>query len=994
MSHRAWAYIWSVLIAAVALAGFSVLHFTLSVQELYTFGALTVLATIAQLFEAEHGKQSYYPHYVFFFAGIIVLQPTLFVLLVAIPHLIEWGKERVVKGPHLRNWYIQPFNIAMHVLAGMVARWTFQAVQDNSGALLTLSPVLSAAIAVCAYVTVNHLCVGQALVLARNVSWRQSKVLDIQSIMPDLVMSLLGYVVAILWERNPWLLLPALSPLVLMYQALMVPQLKEEAQTDGKTGLWNARHWATLFTGEIDRAKRFDRPLALIMADLDLLRNVNNTYGHLAGDTVLSGIGRIISQNVREYDMPGRFGGEEFAIVLPETSPAEARAVAERLREAVEAASFTVASSSTPVGVTMSIGISCFPYDAANSTDLLHEADVAVYRAKLNGRNCVVCATDVPHSVDLADVPTNVDRLSSPHVHTFIPRPRTADGITPEQIPAASEYAAAGTSANSANSVTVTVQAARSANPLSVEAAASRSSTAAASAAPSQGAVESHGHEKVAQPHKLFRPFLTGVIAAGLLMTVFGIVIHRQLDLVSMGLLATLAVLAEVFQVDLYGKGTVSVSVAVNFAAALVAGLPGVALVSVAIVLAHRVTVQRNLSFDIAALYKTAFNWSTHVLAGMLPALAIYLLNVPFRLENMLLLLLPAGVAAVAYFIVDTGLIATAIGLTSRTSPVSVWKGQFRWLAGHYLALSALGLFLGVAYTAFGWLGVLVFTLPIFMMRYAQKQYVESTEDSMRELQRLNQELSHANHEVVSASHAMSALNEELFLTLSKIIDARDPYVSGHAAKVADYALEIARDLGMEAHRIEPLRQAGFLHDIGKIAISEQVLHKPAKLTPEEYEYIKTHAALGGEFLETARGLRHLSPFVRHHHERWNGLGYPDGLKGEEIELEARILAVCDSVEAMASDRPYHRGMTLGEIIDEVKRCAGTQFDPMVAESFVRIAEREREHLVVNSAQEVLKRQTLRGDALNYKGGPNSGYLPPKGSLVVTGPLNAVKAPR
>jgi HD-GYP domain-containing protein (c-di-GMP phosphodiesterase class II) len=202
----------------------------------------------------------------------------------------------------------------------------------------------------------------------------------------------------------------------------------------------------------------------------------------------------------------------------------------------------------------------------------------------------------------------------------------------------------------------------------------------------------------------------------------------------------------------------------------------------------------------------------------------------------------------------------------------------------------------------------------------------------------------------------MQSLNEELFLTLSKIIDARDPYVGGHASKVGDYAVAIAHDLGVEPERFEPLRQAGFLHDIGKIAISEAVLHKPSKLTDEEYEYIKTHAALGGEFLATCRSLRHLAPFVRHHHERWDGRGYPDKLAGEDIPLEARILAVCDAVEAMASDRPYRKGMSLDEVIAEVKRCAGTQFDPHVAAAFVSIAERERDHLIVNSATEVHRR--------------------------------------
>ena len=125
---------------------------------------------------------------------------------------------------------------------------------------------------------------------------------------------------------------------------------------------------------------------------------------------------------------------------------------------------------------------------------------------------------------------------------------------------------------------------------------------------------------------------------------------------------------------------------------------------------------------------------------------------------------------------------------------------------------------------------------------------------------------------------------------------------------------------------------------------------------------MKAHTTLGGEFLETCQSLRHLVPFIRHHHERWDGSGYPDGLRGEEIPLEARILFVCDAVEAMASDRPYHRAMSRGEILAELKRFAGTQFDSAITEAFVRVAQRERGQLIVNSAQKVIEQHRDNGD--------------------------------
>jgi putative nucleotidyltransferase with HDIG domain len=223
--------------------------------------------------------------------------------------------------------------------------------------------------------------------------------------------------------------------------------------------------------------------------------------------------------------------------------------------------------------------------------------------------------------------------------------------------------------------------------------------------------------------------------------------------------------------------------------------------------------------------------------------------------------------------------------------------------------------------------------------------------DAMVRMEGVNTELTAANAEI-------QQLNGELLLTLAKIFDARDPYVGSHAAQVAAYAVAIAHELKLPTAQIEIIRQSAYLHDIGKIAIPEAILHKPTQLTDTEYAFVKKHAEIGADFIATSHGLRHVVPFIRHHHERWDGRGYPDGLAGEAIPLEARILNVCDSVEAMASDRPYHKAMSTEEIVKEVIHCAGTQFDPEVAKAFIRIAEREGQELVVNSARSVTQ-QTM-----------------------------------
>ena len=999
MSYRAWTYIWLVLIAATGLTVVSTVGPPYTIVPItsfgwMTFGTLVLLATVAQLFEATHGKQSYYPHIVFFFAAVLLLPPALFILVVLIPHIVEWGKERLVKGPHLRNWYIQPFNISSHVIAGLIAYWTYNLVTSNTQPLVALSPVVSVIAAALIYIAVNHILVGQALVLARNISWKESGVLAVPSLLPDVIMAFLGYVVSVLWKINPWLLLPALSPLVLMYQALMIPQLKQEAQTDSKTGLWNARHFASLFAVEMERAKRFNRPMSIIMADLDLLRNINNTYGHMAGDAVLTGVGRIIRETIREYDIAGRFGGEEFAIALPETDADEALIIAERLRLAVEEDSFLVTTSPTPIEVTMSIGVASFPGDAQTLAELVHEADVAVYQAKLNGRNCVVCTSEVPHFVKLGIASTITDRLSVSSIPGFIPRPdevlmtssqssvvegrdydplhSSANGANaaPDMDTNLQEEVAALTSESSHSAQQVELGFAQAAQPPE-QAAHIRidqgPGTSVPKGNPDQSSLIAHSPSlkralttdtsPALSSSKMFKWYVSTVISAGTLLALVGGWVSPMPDLATLALLVVLAAVVELLQINVYGESTVSVSVAVAFATALIAGIPGVAAVSAAIALAHYYQMH-------PAPYKTAFNWATHVLAGGAPALMIGVLSVDImtvklQLAHLIILGFPTIAAALLYYGIETGLVAGAISLSKGASFVITWKGQFQWLLSHYLVLCAMGLFLGIAYTALGSVGVVVFALPVFMMRYAQKQYVESTRDSTRALKRMNEQLTLANREVTGANMAMHNLNDELFRTLATIIDARDPYVSNHAAKVAEYAVAIATELGVSQERMEPLRQAGFLHDIGKIGISEEVLHKPGKLTVSEYEYVKTHAALGGEFLEMCQALRHLAPFVRHHHERWDGMGYPDGLKGEEIPLEARILGVCDAAEAMASDRPYRKGAQLHELVAEVARCAGTQFDPAVSAAFVRVVEREKEGLVTNSAID-LRQQSQR----------------------------------
>lgn len=175
---------------------------------------------------------------------------------------------------------------------------------------------------------------------------------------------------------------------------------------------------------------------------------------------------------------------------------------------------------------------------------------------------------------------------------------------------------------------------------------------------------------------------------------------------------------------------------------------------------------------------------------------------------------------------------------------------------------------------------------------------------------------------------------------LAKAIEVKDPYTHGHSERVTEYALMIAEAMHLDDRDRQKLKYAATLHDIGKIGIAGRVLNKPGSLTDEEYTHVKTHPLLGDSIVEPVEFLQGPRPIILHHHERFDGTGYPDGLKGKNIPLCARILAVADAFEAMRSDRPYRRALPLETAKQELMRNAGSQFDPQVVEVFLRILER------------------------------------------------------
>ena len=358
----------------------------------FTFVVLAVAATLAHTFPVKSPRnQMYHTSVVFLVAAALLLPPELIVLIPLVQTVPEWLKERY-------PWPIQGFNISNYTLDSLAAWGTADLVNRHGerdrelrSALRGRRPRRRSRVR-----RGNHVLVAIIMKLGRGHSFRESGLFGVESISVDVVLTILGVSLAAFWNWNPWLIFAALAPLVVVHRSLSVPQLQAEARVDPKTGLYNARYFATTLAAELARAARFERPMSLIMADLDLLRDINNSYGHLAGDAVLKGIAEIFHAELRHYDVPARFGGEEFSILLPETPPEQAMEIAERIRRAVAEREFEVETAAEPIRATVSLGVAGFPKDGADANELIHQADLAVYRGKLQGRNRVVGASTEP----------------------------------------------------------------------------------------------------------------------------------------------------------------------------------------------------------------------------------------------------------------------------------------------------------------------------------------------------------------------------------------------------------------------------------------------------------------------------------------------------------------------------------------------------------------------------------------------------------------------
>ena len=283
------------------------------------------------------------------------------------------------------------------------------------------------------------------------------------------------------------------------------------------------------------------------------------------------------------------------------------------------------------------------------------------------------------------------------------------------------------------------------------------------------------------------------------------------------------------------------------------------------------------------------------------------------------LFLIPLFASGMVYYLFNTWSVSVIIALKNSKNPIHVWKQNYMWNFFHILAFLPVGAIIALLYRHGVWT-IALFIIPLFLARYSFQLYLD-----MRE--------THIN--TVAA--------------LTSAIDASDPFTHGHSFRVSRYAMRIAREMGMSSKELETLEYASLLHDIGKIAIQNDILLKVGPLTDEEWASLRSHPDIGADIVEQLKFLKVAVEVIRCHHERPDGTGYPRGLKEDEIPMQAHIINVVDAFDAMASDRPYRKSLQIERVLDELRRYRGTQFHSKVTDILLDMYYRGDFELIVEA---------------------------------------------
>jgi len=302
--------------------------------------------------------------------------------------------------------------------------------------------------------------------------------------------------------------------------------------------------------------------------------------------------------------------------------------------------------------------------------------------------------------------------------------------------------------------------------------------------------------------------------------------------------------------------------------------------------------------------HKSVFNVSQSIIVTALISL-IYIL---FGGEVGVFSLIPTILILLTGVVINTSIISGFLSISGNSRFINTWIANMKGVFPSAVAVGTMGIIIALAFIGYGYGAVILFFGPLLLARYSFKLYIEMRNLYLSTIQALN-----------------------------KTVEAKDPYTSGHANRVEKFAVELAEAYHLPFESVQNIKTASILHDIGKIGINDSILNKATRLSQEEFHEIMRHPSIGADIISKVDFLKDITTIVKHHHERFDGKGYPDGLHGDEIPIEAAILTIADSFDAMTSDRPYRKALTQEDAFEELKRNAGTQFHPQLVETFISI---------------------------------------------------------
>jgi len=370
----------------------------------------------------------------------------------------------------------------------------------------------------------------------------------------------------------------------------------------------------------------------------------------------------------------------------------------------------------------------------------------------------------------------------------------------------------------------------------------------------------------------------------------------------------TLSTFAEFIPVDLPIGGVISIGFPIDFVVILVYG-PTLAMLIAAFSALIGETIEKKVSW-----YKIIFNSSQFALSAGIAGLVYQYTGGIVGFQNLFKFIFPAALCAFIYCLINVMLVNIFISLEKSVRITAVWRINFKDILPSYLAEAPIGFLMAIVYVEVGIFGILLFFLPLLLARRSFELYTK-----------------------------MRRVYLDTIRALAAAIDAKDPYTKGHSERVAEMSIALAQELNLSDRDIENIEYTALLHDIGKIGIADSILGKKGSLTSQEFDKIKEHTIMGAKIIEPVDFLKNSYRAIYHHHEKYNGEGYPDGIKSEDIPILARIIAVADAYDAMGSDRPYRKKLDKDKILKELKEQSGKQFDPKVVKVLISVIDRERE---------------------------------------------------